>query len=62
MVLKVSIGLNGYLNRYASNWINFQLKWSALDPIHGIFGDLPMGYWGGGPLPESLRCCQELCP
>jgi len=31
-VLIVLIGLNGYLNRYASNWTNFQLKWSILDP------------------------------
>jgi len=42
MVLMVSIGLNGYLNRYASNWTNFQLKWSILDPNRGIFGNRPM--------------------
>jgi len=60
--LMVLIGLNGYLSRYASNWTNFQLKWSILDPNRGIFGNWPMGYWGGGPLSESLRCRQELCP
>jgi len=26
----------------------------------GLMG--PMGYWGGGPLAESLRWRQELCP
>jgi len=56
------MGLNGYLNRYASNWTNFQLKWSILDPNRGIFGNRPMGYWGGGPLAESSRCRQELRP
>jgi len=60
MVLMVLICLNGYLNRYASNWTNFQLKWSVLDPNRGIFGNWSMGYWGGGPLSESLRCRQEL--
>jgi len=48
----VSISLNGYLSRYASNWTNFQLKWSILDPNRGIFGNRPMGYWGGH---HSLR-------
>ena len=62
MVLMVLIGLNGYLNRYASKYTNFQLKWSILDPNRGILGNWPMGYWGGGPLSESLRCRQELRP
>jgi len=62
MALMVLIGLNGYLNRYASNWTNFQLKWSVLDPNRGIFENWPMGYWGGGPLSEGLRCRQELRP
>jgi len=58
----VSIGLNGYLSRYASNWTIFQLKWSILDPNRGIVGKWPVGYWGGGPLSGSLRCRQELRP
>ena len=62
MVLMVSIGLNGYLSRYASKYTKFQLKWSILDPNRGIFGNWPMGYWGGGPLAESLWCRQELRP
>ena len=62
MVLIVFISLNCYLSQYASNWTKFQLKWSILDPNRGIFGHWPMGYWGGGPLSESLRCRQELRP
>jgi len=58
----VIVGLNGYLSRYASNWTEFQLKWSILDPNRDMFGNGPMGYWGGGPLAESLRCLQELRP
>jgi len=62
LFLMVSICSNGYLSRYASNWANFQLKWSIFDPNRCIFGNWPMGYWGGGPLPESSRCRQELRP
>jgi len=58
----VLIGLSCYLNRYASNWTKLQLKCLILDPNRGIFGNWPMGYWGGGPLPESSRCRQELHP
>jgi len=49
------MGSNCYLDRYASNWTNFQLKWSILDPNRGIFGNWPMGYWGGGPLSYCLQ-------
>jgi len=62
LILMVLIGLNCYLNRYASNWTNFQLKWLILDPNPGILGNWPMCYWGGGPLSESSRCRQELRP
>jgi len=61
-ILMVLIGLNCYLDRYASKYTKFQLKWSILDPNRGILGKRPMGYWGGGLLSESLRCRQELRP
>jgi len=61
-LLMVWICLNCYFNRYASNWTKFQVKLSILDPNRGIFGNWPMGSWGGGPLSESSRCRQELRP
>jgi len=58
----VSICLNGYLNRYASNWTKFQLKWSILDPNRGIFGNWPMGYWGGGTTLRELKVPSGMAP
>jgi len=58
----VLIDLNGYLNRYASNWTNFQLKWSILDPNRGIFGNWPMGYWGGGSTLRDLKVPSGIAP
>jgi len=62
MVLMVSIGLNGYLNRYASNWTNFQLKWSILDPNRGILGNWSMGYWGVGTTLRELKVPSGIAP
>jgi len=53
MVLIVSIGLNGYLNRYASNWTNFQLKRPILDPNRCIFGNRPMATGVGHHSPRA---------
>jgi len=49
----VLIGLNAYLTRYASNWINFQLKWSIRDPNRSILGNWTMGYWVGDHSPRA---------
>jgi len=55
-------GFNGFnLFKWLFGPIRLEIhKWSILDPNRGIFGNWPIGYWGGGPLSESARCRQEL--
>jgi len=62
MVLMVLIGLNCYLNRYASNWTKFQLKWSVLDPNRGIFGKSAHGLLGWGTTLRELKVPSGIAP